>query len=401
MEIIFVLGMLAFMGGIGFLLVNLFKKRSKKKSLYIMLGSFIVMLVTVGFIPVTASLSIEATEIETNEKGMALIEGTINPNAELTVDGKSLDNKEGDFSYEVKLANQDEKKITLVAIIEDSEEEKVVTVTPSEEYITFLNEQKIEEEKLKKVETALALAVKEPNQENYDKAATLVTALSKEYSEIDNRLTSVEDYLKAEEAVVLAEKELTSDSLEDAQALIKKVTLNKENFSDRVKTIQTQVTEREKQLTLAKEAIDLAEETPTDSNYNHAVELIEALPTKDDSFSSRLVTVKTTIEKDKEEKALAVAAEEAKQQQIASENAAKEKQANEQAASEKAAQAAQSTPAPSAPSIEADSHSNEQTVLVTPTGSKYHNHKCGNGTYTEASMSVALSRGLTPCSKCY
>ncbi|AEB30272.1 extracellular serine protease [Carnobacterium sp. 17-4] len=396
MEIVFLLGMLVFMGGIGFLLFNLIKKRSKKKSLYIMLGSFIVMLVTVGFAPVTASLTIEAAEIETNKNGIALIEGTTNSDAKLTIDGKNLENDEGDFSYEVKLANQDEKKITLVAIIEDSEAEKVVTVTPSEEYITFLNEQKIEEEKLKKVETALVLAEKEPNQENYDKAATLVVALTKEYSNIDDQLTNVEDYLKAEEAVVLAEKELTTDSLEDAQTLIKKVTLNKENFSDRVKTIQTQVTEREEQLTLAKEAIDLAEETPTDNNYNHAVELIEALPTKDDSFSTRLVTVKTIIEKDKEEKALAVAAEEAKQQKIASEIAEKEKQANEQAA-----QAAQSTPAQSTPIIEASSQSNEQTVLVTPTGSKYHNRKCGNGTYTEASMSTALASGLTPCSKCY
>ncbi|WP_407370941.1 hypothetical protein [Carnobacterium sp.] len=107
-----------------------------------------------------------------------------------------MDNKEGEFSYEVKLVNQDEKKITLVAIIEDSETEKVITITLSEEYITFL------------------------------------------------------------------------------------------------------------------------------MNKNHAVELIKALPTKDDSFSIRLVTVKTKIEKDKEERALAVAAEEAKQQQIASESVA-------------------------------------------------------------------------------
>lgn len=43
----------------------------------------------------------------------------------------------------------------------------------------------------------------------------------------------------------------------------------------------------------------------------------------------------------------------------------------------------------------------ETTVYVTPTGSKYHSHKCGNGTYTPAPLSSALSRGLTPCSKCF
>ena len=44
---------------------------------------------------------------------------------------------------------------------------------------------------------------------------------------------------------------------------------------------------------------------------------------------------------------------------------------------------------------------NSQTVLVTRTGSKYHTHKCGNGTYYEATLDEALARGLTPCEKCY
>ena len=44
---------------------------------------------------------------------------------------------------------------------------------------------------------------------------------------------------------------------------------------------------------------------------------------------------------------------------------------------------------------------NSQTVLVPRTGSKYHTHKCGNGTYYEATLDEALARGLTPCEKCY
>lgn len=43
----------------------------------------------------------------------------------------------------------------------------------------------------------------------------------------------------------------------------------------------------------------------------------------------------------------------------------------------------------------------ETMVYVTPTGSKYHAGKCGNGTYTLATLSYALSRGLSPCSKCF
>lgn len=44
---------------------------------------------------------------------------------------------------------------------------------------------------------------------------------------------------------------------------------------------------------------------------------------------------------------------------------------------------------------------NSQTVLITRTDSKYHTHKCGNGTYYEATLDEALARGLTPCEKCY
>ncbi|EOH86743.1 hypothetical protein [Enterococcus pallens] len=42
-----------------------------------------------------------------------------------------------------------------------------------------------------------------------------------------------------------------------------------------------------------------------------------------------------------------------------------------------------------------------QTVLITGTGSKYHSRECGNGTYSEISLEGAKSMGLTPCEKCY
>ena len=43
----------------------------------------------------------------------------------------------------------------------------------------------------------------------------------------------------------------------------------------------------------------------------------------------------------------------------------------------------------------------ETTVYVTKTGSKYHTGKCGNGTYYPATLSQAIARGLTSCSKCF
>lgn len=43
----------------------------------------------------------------------------------------------------------------------------------------------------------------------------------------------------------------------------------------------------------------------------------------------------------------------------------------------------------------------ETMVYVTPTGSKYHTHKCGNGNFYQTTLSAAKARGLTPCKKCY
>lgn len=43
----------------------------------------------------------------------------------------------------------------------------------------------------------------------------------------------------------------------------------------------------------------------------------------------------------------------------------------------------------------------DTTVYVTRTGSKYHSHKCGNGTYYKSTLSAAVARGLEPCKKCY
>lgn len=48
------------------------------------------------------------------------------------------------------------------------------------------------------------------------------------------------------------------------------------------------------------------------------------------------------------------------------------------------------------------SQPNSSVVYITKTGKKYHcNSNCGNGTYYEATLSEALAKGLTQCSKCY
>nr|WP_276039593.1 hypothetical protein [Enterococcus faecium] len=152
----------------------------------------------------------------------------------------------------------------------------------------------------------------------------------------------------------------------------------------------------EKKVTEAESALSQAEANPTKENYATASAAIQALPENKQELTSRLAAIDSTIkakeaeeERKKQEEIPRQQAEQAQQEAIAQQQA---EQARQQAAAEQASQQAQAA---------APEQNNEQTVYVTPTGSKYHTHKCGNGTYTPATLSEAQARGLTPCSKCY
>nr|WP_249641416.1 hypothetical protein [Enterococcus lactis] len=152
----------------------------------------------------------------------------------------------------------------------------------------------------------------------------------------------------------------------------------------------------EKKVTEAESALSQAEANPTKENYATASAAIQALPENKQELTSRLAAIDSTIkakeaeeERKKQEEIARQQAEQAQQEAIAQQQA---EQAQQQAAAEQASQQAQAA---------APEQNNEQTVYVTPTGSKYHTHKCGNGTYTPATLSEAQARGLTPCSKCY
>ncbi|MBO1094510.1 hypothetical protein FQT03_10975 [Enterococcus lactis] len=136
-------------------------------------------------------------------------------------------------------------------------------------------------------------------------------------------------------------------------------------------------------MTEAESALSQAEANPTKENYATASAAIQALPENKQELTSRLAAIDSTI------KAKEAEEERKKQEEIARQQA---EQAQQEAAAEQASQQAQAA---------APEQNNEQTVYVTPTGSKYHTHKCGNGTYTPATLSEAQARGLTPCSKCY
>lgn len=156
----------------------------------------------------------------------------------------------------------------------------------------------------------------------------------------------------------------------------------------------------------ATDALILAEAAPTRENYNKASTLVVALTTKDSTIVSRLDAVKQNVEA--EERIVAEAKEKAATERIAAEGAriAEEQRvqeaqrvAEEQRLANERAVAEENRVAQAAAAPQQDNTG--QRVLVTPTGSKYHIRKCGNGTYTDASLEDALSRGLEPCSKCF
>ncbi|HAQ9639410.1 TPA: hypothetical protein N0A96_002686 [Enterococcus faecium] len=135
-------------------------------------------------------------------------------------------------------------------------------------------------------------------------------------------------------------------------------------------------------MTEAESALSQAEANPTKENYATASAAIQALPENKQELTSRLAAIDSTIkakeaeeERKKQEEIARQQAEQAQQEAIAQQQA---EQARQQSAAEQASQQAQAA---------APEQNNEQTVYVTPTGSKYHTHKCGNGTYTPATLS--------------
>ncbi|MFD2307147.1 hypothetical protein [Enterococcus termitis] len=359
--------------------------KQKKNPLLLTGISLLLFIGAFSFPSSSPTLEFDNDSVETNEQGIATIEGKTNEKSELNVEGKKVKTKNGTFRYKVTLTDDQEKKVTFTATLGGADEEKTITVTPSKAFVAFFNEEKQEQETIKKAETALALAEDTPTQKNYDEAATLVTSLTQE--DLTRRLAIVKENVPIYEAVELAETKQTKEHLDSATALVDKATLNKDSLLRRLTVVQEKITEKEHTESLiaaARTAVEKAEQEPTDEHYNQAITKIKELPNGHTDLSNRANAVKQTLASKKEEaKRVAEAQKKAEEAQAAAEA--------QQAA---AADQTPETPAP-------DTQGVQEMVLVTPTGSKYHNHKCGNGTYTPDTLESAKARGLTACSKCY
>ncbi|MEI5993815.1 hypothetical protein [Candidatus Enterococcus mansonii] len=312
-----------------------FKKQPKKQALLLTGISFVVMIGAGLALPTSPRISIAEKEVETNDRGIALIEGTTNDQSNITLDGKKIKTNNGEFSYEVTLKDDNPQKLTFVASIGDKDKVETIEVKPSKAFIAFLNKEKQEQKTLKEAETALVLAENKPTQKNYDEAATRITSLTKEQDDFTKRLAIVKENVPIHEAVELAETKQTKEQVDSATALVAKATLNKSSLLKRLETVHQKITEKEK-------------------------------------VEKQIASARAAVEK-------------------------AEQEAQQAAMEQQQAPAAAHTPETPAPNTQGT----EEMVLVTRTGEKYHNRKCGNGTYTPATLEEALNRGLTPCSKCF
>ena len=373
-----VLGLLGLLGLLvsgGLTIKALIKKQPKKQYGYAALASAALFIGGVATTDSSPTLSLDAESIETDANGSATIKGEYDGNSKLTANGKEVKTKDKTFAYKVKLSDEKTQKITFVAEKKDTKVEKSVEVTPSKEFIASITDS---EQELAKTEKALAYAEKQPSQKNYDEAATLVSSLSQEYEEYNDRLEKIKEAVPVDEAVTTAEKSKSKSDYQAAEKLVAAAPVGKEGFQQRLTTVQTAIAEKEKNEQLvasATAAVEKAEQEPTnEAYYNEAVKQIDALNSPNQALTKRVTVVKTQLDAHKEKQR-----KEAEAQKLAAEKAQKE-QAEAAAKAQAEAEAQQAAQAPAevetaaaeAPSGNALIKGSRNGIYHVP-GSRYYN----------------------------
>ncbi|KAF2504411.1 hypothetical protein [Enterococcus faecalis] len=373
-----VLGLLGLLGLLvsgGLTIKALIKKQPKKQYGYAALASAALFIGGVATTDSSPTLSLDAESVETDANGSATIKGEYDGNSKLTANGKEVKTKDKTFAYKVKLSDENTQKITFVAEKKDTKVEKSVEVTPSKEFIASITDS---EQELAKTEKALAYAEKQPSQKNYDEAATLVSSLSQEYEEYNDRLEKTKEAVPVDEAVTTAEKSKSKSDYQAAEKLVAAAPVGKEGFQQRLTTVQTAIAEKEKNEQLvasATAAVEKAEQEPTnEAYYNEAIKQIDALNSPNQALTKRVAVVKTQLDAHKEKQR-----KEAEAQKLAAEKAQKE-QAEAAAKAQAEAEAQQAAQAPAevetaaaeAPSGNALIKGSRNGIYHVP-GSRYYN----------------------------
>ncbi|KAF1297850.1 hypothetical protein BAU15_08065 [Enterococcus sp. JM4C] len=382
--IILLVGLVGMLGSLGYLVFSVLRKRPKKSAGIALGVSAIAAVIGIATSAAPLTLSVDAVQLTTDAQGAAVIKGETSEEATLHLDGEEIKNNKGTFSETIQLDSEKEHTYVLKATLDKEHKDEKIVVTPSKEFVALLEAEQKEKELLAEAETALVLAESEPNQKNFDEAATLVEALSKTYDDHDERLATIKENIAIYLAVETAEKSLARKDFDEAKKQVELASLNKEDLVGRVTALKTKVEEKEAKDKLyaeATKAVENAEKSPSKDAHKSAADALAKLPAEDEALTKRVAAVQQTVKK-QEELALK---EKQEQEQREKEQLAQAEQAHQQKEANQAAAANQA----------------EEHVLVTRTGKKYHTYKCGNGDYYEATLSEALGRGLTQCSKCY
>lgn len=378
LDIVLFLGLVAFITGTVKLITAFRKKMPKKQAAALMAGSVLLMGASTQILGPTHFLDLSKDTYTTDNRGFAMIEGSTNEDAQVKIDGQTVPHS-GTFDYEFALDDDGEKTLTIISTRDGQAIEKTVTIKPAKAYLAYLNEE-ADKERLILAETSLARAESEPTQENYDVAFTNIKALSSEH-DLGDRLTIVKKHLPIYAAIQKAETSKSRGDYDEAVNAVKLASLNQTGFTQRLKDLDTAIKVQEekarieKLLADAKSLVEKAESSKSETDYQAAVTSLQALPEKDQQLDQRLASVHHHIETEKQAIAQAQAAE-----------AAAAAQAQQQAAIQP---------------VMGQQPAVSETVLVTPTGSKYHSRKCGNGNYSPATLEQAQQKGLTACSKCF
>ena len=363
--VLVLLGLLGLLVSGGLTIKALIKKQPKKQYGYAALASAALFIGGVATTDSSPTLSLDAESVETDANGSATIKGEYDGNSKLTANGKEVKTKDKTFAYKVKLSDEKTQKITFVAEKKDTKVEKSVEVTPSKEFIASITDS---EQELAKTEKALAYAEKQPSQKNYDEAATLVSSLSQEYEEYNDRLEKIKEAVPVDEAVTTAEKSKSKSDYQAAEKLVAAAPVGKEGFQQRLTTVQTAIAEKEKNEQLvasATAAVEKAEQEPTnEAYYNEAVKQIDALNSPNQALTKRVAVVKTQLDAHKEKQRKKAQKEQAE--------AAAKAQAEAEAQQAAQAPAEVETAAAEAPSGNALIKGSRNGIYHVP-GSRYYN----------------------------
>lgn len=168
-------------------------------------------------------ITVEKSTVMANKNGEAKVSGTTKKNTKINY-GKfksEVSDNKGKFTLTLKNKTKEKKAFTLKVKINGETYSKKVSIKPyskkeAEQKRAEAEAKKIKKEKLAKelktATNAVKLAERKPTRDSFDKANTLVVALTNENKELSNRLTKVISIVEENEA--LAQKKAEAESKE-------------------------------------------------------------------------------------------------------------------------------------------------------------------------------------------